>query len=89
MSEVELVHYTSQSLALVLYLSLPVIAVAALVGVSVGLLQALTQIQDQTFSFVFKLVAVIVMMIFAAGWAGAELRSFALSIFEAIPEIRR
>ena len=87
MSEAELVHYTSQSLMLVLYLSLPIIGVAAVVGISVGLAQALTQIQDQTFSFVFKLIAVIVTMFFVAGWMGDELRSYAISMFDAIEQV--
>lgn len=48
----------------VLFLSAPALGVAILVGMSVGLLQALTQIQDQTLPQVVKLVAVLLVIVF-------------------------
>jgi type III secretion protein S len=56
----ELVTHLHAGLMLVLWLSLPPLAVAALVGLVVGLLQAVTQIQDQSLPQVVKLVAVLV-----------------------------
>jgi len=55
-----LIHHLTQSLQLVLWLSLPILGVAAAVGLIVGLLQAVTQIQDQSLPQVAKLVAVLV-----------------------------
>jgi len=54
-----------QALMTVLFLSAPALGVAILVGMSVGLLQALTQIQDQTLPQVVKLVAVLLVIVFA------------------------
>jgi type III secretion protein S len=54
----------NQALMTVLLLSAPALAVAIIVGLGVGLLQALTQIQDQTLPQAVKLVA-------AAGQPGA------------------
>lgn len=48
------------TLQLIMWLSLPVLAVAAGVGLLVGLIQAVTQIQDQSLPQVLKLVAVLV-----------------------------
>jgi type III secretion protein S len=48
----------SQTLTLVLYLSMPTIIVASLVGLIMSLLQALTQVQEQTLPFAVKLIAV-------------------------------
>ena len=52
MSHADILHFTSQTLWLVLILSMPPVLVAALVGTLVSLLQALTQIQEQTLGFV-------------------------------------
>lgn len=48
----------------VLFLSAPALGVAIVVGMGVGLLQALTQIQDQTLPQVVKLVAVLLVIVF-------------------------
>ncbi|MBH3462391.1 EscS/YscS/HrcS family type III secretion system export apparatus protein [Pseudomonas putida] len=53
-----------QALITVLLLSAPALGVAIIVGLSVGLLQALTQIQDQTLPQVVKLVAVLLLIVF-------------------------
>ncbi|ANC02334.1 MULTISPECIES: EscS/YscS/HrcS family type III secretion system export apparatus protein [Pseudomonas] len=53
-----------QALMTVLLLSAPALGVAIIVGLSVGLLQALTQIQDQTLPQVVKLVAVLLLIVF-------------------------
>ena len=53
-----------QALMTVLLLSAPALGVAILVGLGVGLLQALTQIQDQTLPQVVKLVAVLLVIVF-------------------------
>ena len=76
-----IISYTGHMLLLVLLLSLPPILVAAFVGTFISLLQALTQIQEQTLGFVFKLVAVVITLIFTAPWVGAELYNFTLEIF--------
>lgn len=48
---------------LVLYLSAPPLGVATAVGLIVGLLQAVTQIQDQTLPQALKLVAILVVVV--------------------------
>ena len=53
-----------QALMTVLMLSAPALGVAIIVGLSVGLFQALTQIQDQTLPQVVKLVAVLLTIVF-------------------------
>ena len=60
MDEGEYLHQLNNTLVLVLYLSAPVLLVAASVGLLVGLLQAVTQIQDQSLPQVLKLIAVLV-----------------------------
>lgn len=87
MSEADIIDYAARAMMLVLLLSLPPIIVAALVGTLVSLIQALTQIQEQTISFAFKLVAVVVTIAMTARWLGEEIFNFALSILTALPQI--
>ena len=88
MSEAEILNHSAQALMLVLILSMPPIAVASLVGIIVGLFQALTQIQEQTISFAFKLVAIILVIFVTMGWAGAELINYGVESFNRIERIR-
>lgn len=77
MSEAVIVQLTMQMMWIVLLLSLPVVVVASVVGVLVCLLQALTQIQDQTIQFLVKLVAVAVMLAMSYRWMGDVLLNYA------------
>lgn len=58
MTSTDIVSFLVQALYLTLLLSMPTILVAAIVGTLFSLLQALTQIQEQTLSFAIKLIAV-------------------------------
>ncbi len=89
MSEADVVDLTAQALLLILYLSLPPIIAAALVGTLVSLLQALTQIQEQTLSFAIKLIVVVITIFLTARWQGEELYNYAFTIFENIPVLAR
>jgi type III secretion protein S len=60
---------------------MPTILVAAIVGTLFSLLQALTQIQEQTLSFAVKLIAVGIVLFLTAGWMGSELVLYTNSVF--------
>jgi type III secretion protein S len=82
-------YLVSQSLMLVLELSAPTIIVASIVGVLVGLLQALTQIQEQTLQFALKLAAVGITIFLTAPWVGNRIYVYALEIFDSFPRLVR
>jgi type III secretion protein S len=75
---------TYKALILVLILSLPPIIMASLIAVAVSIIQAVTQIQDQTITFAFKLIVVIVSLIFTVRWLGGQLFIFSVGIFDSI-----
>lgn len=87
MSTSDLVSYMTQSLYLVLWLSLPPIAAAAIIGTLFSLFQALTQIQEQTLSFAIKMIVVFGVILLTARWVGAELYNFTVSTFSAFVHI--
>ncbi len=79
--EVSTITYAIQSLYLVLILSLPPIIVASVVGILLSLIQAVTQLQEQTLTFGVKLLCVIATLFVMGGWIGAEIFSFSNEIF--------
>lgn len=89
MDESAILNITTKCLILVLYLSLPPILVATFVGILVSLIQALTQVQEQTLSFGVKLIVVTIVLIITLPMLGIELMNFADGILDMIPTIRR
>jgi type III secretion protein S len=73
---------------LILYLSLPAILAATVVGLIIGLLQALTSIQEQTLPHGFKLIAIMFAIAATVRWLGPELFAFTQNAFDQIPLIR-
>jgi type III secretion protein S len=78
-------HQITESMMLVMLLSMPPILVASIVGIVISLLQALTQIQEQTLSFAIKLVAVAVTIAAMAGMLGSEMLVYTLKLFNDFP----
>lgn len=77
----------TECMMLVMILSMPPIVVASVVGIIVSLLQALTQIQEQTLSFAIKLIAVAITIAAMAGILGSELLNFTLHLFNDFPRL--
>ncbi len=65
------------ALLLALALSLPVVAVAAVVGLFVAAFQAATQLQDPTVAHLPRLLAVVAALVVLAPWIGREVGGFA------------
>ena len=84
MSDYEVAHYLSRGMLLVLLLSLPAIAVAVITGVLTSLIQALTQVQDQTLPFAVKLVAVGVVLFLTLRWMSSELYLYTVHLFDLV-----
>ena len=87
METFDIVAYVNKALLLVLWLSLPPILVASVVGTLFSLLQALTQIQEQTLSFAVKLIAVGITLALTAHWIGGEIYTYTIVLFDAFPKI--
>jgi type III secretion protein S len=80
-SDAGILELAMQSLVLMLQVSLPPILVASLAGLLISLIQAITQLQEQTLAFGVKLVAVSVTIMVLAGWLCGEIYRFADVIF--------
>jgi len=74
-----------QTLFLALILTGPPVITALLVGLIISILQATTQVQEQTLTFVPKLISIVLMLALMGPWMLAQLVSFATSIFSSFP----
>jgi type III secretion protein S len=75
---------TVDGLTLTLILSMPAILVATVVGIVVSLIQALTQIQEQTLSFAVKLICVSLVTFATSDWLGVQMFRYAQRMFSNI-----
>ncbi|WP_302174054.1 type III secretion system export apparatus subunit SctS [uncultured Hydrogenophaga sp.] len=89
MDTADIVSQVVQGLLLTLWLSLPPIVVASVVGTLFSLLQALTQIQEQTLSFAVKLIAVGITLYLTARWVGGEIYNYTVVLFDSFPLLVR
>lgn len=89
MTQTLVLHIGREALMMVVILALPALGIAMLVGLLIGILQATTQIQEQTLSFVPKLVAVFVTLIISASWLLNIIINFTIRLYEQIPNIVR
>ena len=85
----ELIDYMTKAMFLTLWLSLPPIVVASVVGTLFSLFQTLTQVQEQTLSFAIKLIAVMITLTLTAGWMGGEIFNYTVAIMDALPRLGR
>ena len=77
----EVLQYAQQCLIIILRLSMIPIVVATVLGLLVSLLQALTQIQEQTLGFAVKLIAISLTLMACAPWIGGQLLLYTQDIF--------
>ena len=89
MENEQLIHHLNTVLVLVLYLSAPVLGVAASVGLVVGLLQAVTQVQDQSLPQTFKLIAILLTVAIAGPLLGGPLIRETQQILDQFPALTR
>jgi flagellar biosynthetic protein FliQ len=73
-----------EALMLAILMSAPLVGAAALVGILFGVLQALTQLQDQTASFAVKLLVVFGLLLVLLPWLGVLIVSYGERVLTAV-----
>lgn len=84
---VDFAQLAAEGLWMILILSLFPLLASLIVGLVVSLFQALTQIQEQTLTFVPKIIATILVIMITAGWMMENLKSFAERTFDLMQNI--
>ncbi len=64
-----------------LIIAVPILGAGLLIGLMVSLFQAVTQIQEQTLTFVPKIIVMILVAIVLLGWIAARMTEFATAMF--------
>jgi type III secretion HrpO family protein len=85
----EVLELTRQALWLTLIMSGPPVGAAALVGLLVAFLQAATQLQEQTFAYALKFLAIVITLFVTAALIGGTLYTFADRLFVDFPGLVR
>ncbi|WP_069240720.1 flagellar biosynthetic protein FliQ [Burkholderia ubonensis] len=67
--------------------SSPVLAATLLVGLAVSILQAVTQLQESTLSYVPKLIAAGIVLVVAGGWMLSRITTFAVELYRGIAAV--
>jgi len=75
----------AEAIKLTLLLSAPLLGVGLLVGLVIAVLQATTQIQEMTLSFVPKIVSVLLALLLSAPWMIEKLTHFMSSVITSLP----
>jgi type III secretion protein S len=83
------ISYFQQVLLYTTLWSAPALISATVVGVTVSLLQALMQLQDQTLPFFVKLVAVTLVVTLTGSWVAGQIIAFTNSILGSIAGVGR
>ena len=76
-----LVEHAQNALMLSLAIALPVLVVAAVVGLIVAAFQAASQIQDPTIAHLPRLLAVVAALVILGPWMGSQIGAFAERMF--------
>ena len=72
---------TKQALFLIIKVSLPVLLVSLCVGLAVSIFQTVTSIQEQTLTFVPKIVAIFLTLILLGNWILTELSGYIVMLW--------
>jgi len=85
----EIIALAVAALKLALLLSLPSLLVGMIVGLMISIFQATTQINEMTLSFVPKIIAIAVVLLFTLPWMMNEMIDFTKYVFSLIPTFLR
>ena len=71
---------------LALLVSAPVLTVAVVVGLGISIIQAVTQIQDQTVSIIPKIVIMLLTLVYVTPWVLTQMVEYSTRLFAGIPD---
>lgn len=76
-----------QALMMGLVIAFPMLGIALLIGVVIGLLQAATQVNEPSIAFIAKIFALAAVLAMGGGWMLARLAQFTIMLYQRIPSM--
>lgn len=83
------IAFARQSIEVALLISLPMLGVGLVVGVVVSIIQAATQIQEMTLSFIPKIVSIFLALLISFPWIMDKMITYTRDVFLSIPSYIR
>jgi flagellar biosynthetic protein FliQ len=83
------VNIGQQALQIMLLIAAPMLLAALLTGLLVSIFQAATSINEQTLTFIPKLVVMFIVMILAGPWMIETMTDYMTRLYSSIPELIR
>jgi flagellar biosynthesis protein FliQ len=87
MNQDTVVSIVTQAMEVGLKIALPVLLAGLVIGLVVSILQAVTQIQEQTLSFIPKILGLVVVIVVAGPWMLGEIVSWTQELYGSIPQL--
>ncbi len=87
MSESQVMKIITDAMWVAVRIGSPILLTAIVVGVVIGLLQSVTQIQEPTLSFVPKFAAIGLVIIISGPWMLQEIVSYTRALFLSLPSL--
>lgn len=82
-----IVQITNEAILITIVVSMPSILLSLIIGVAIAIFSATTQIQEQTLSFVPKMIAVFAVLAATGPWVGATMIRFAARCLGSFPDV--
>jgi flagellar biosynthetic protein FliQ len=87
MNQDTVVSLATQAMTLALKVAGPMLIVGLVIGLAVSLFQAVTQIQEQSLSFIPKIVGIAVLIVVLGPWMLDQLITYAQNLYLSIPQL--
>jgi len=87
MNQDQAINLATQAMTLAMEVGGPLLLVGLTIGLLVSIFQAVTQIQEQSLSFIPKIIGVAVMIVVLGPWMLNQLVSYTESLFQSIPTL--
>ncbi len=84
MTQSQIMEIGAKAMWVTLELSLPILGVSLVVGLLVSIFQAVTQLQEPTLTFIPKILAVVVVIVFAGPWMMNTMLDFTVNLWTGI-----
>jgi flagellar biosynthetic protein FliQ len=89
MNEAWLMTFAQNALLVTLLIAGPVLLVTLIIGSIISLIQAATQVNEYTLTFVPKLIGAIVVLLLLGSWMGQKILTFTENVYTSLPNLVR
>jgi flagellar biosynthetic protein FliQ len=81
------INLVMNAMALAFKIAMPMLGVALVLGLVVSIVQAVTQIQEQTLSFIPKIIGLAAVLVIGGPWMLGQIVSYTQQLYSSIPSL--